>query len=649
MREQVAPMAATIRLTTDAIVAAARAETGLHDLGPEEASWRERMDVYTTALRTEGGLAPMGVVSQWSQLVANTRNRLRIEALIASEPSILDIPIVRPIIICGLPRTGTTHLHNLLSADPALRSLPYWESLEPVPAPGEGIEERRARTAGGLDILNTALPYFCRMHEMTTDHVHEEIQLLAIDASTMLFETSAPVPSWRNYYLSHDQTPRYQYLRRVLQVLTHLRGGTRWVLKSPQHLEQFAALATVFPDATFVVTHRDAVSVTLSMATMLAYTARLAVTEVDPLAIGRDWSDRLHRGARPPLVTGESVDRRALRRVHARRPGDGAPHLCPRRPTVATCVVSRNAVVYRRSSSGEVRRRPVRPHPARARSGRTTPAIRVLCRPIRRNPRTGLARAPVLGALRLTGATECNQNQGSTRRWSRPRSYPDAMARTWFVVVAAASVLAVGCARTATKPQAQSQVTAATTVTSSVRSTAAPKPTPTPPTTTTALPTAAASITSSTTATTTSTATVSSIEATDTVPPGDVSSEDSAPDRTAAPTPSVPATATTAIVTTRPPVFSNGDVPEVLGMECLPTGAKVTCSWGSLPDASVPRLLRGENGSPAGRVFSPPAGTASYLDPTTTTGVTYTYQLQAVGRTGVVLATSPLVNLACCS
>jgi Sulfotransferase family len=296
MREQVGPFAEQITLTTDAIVRAARAETGLHDLGPAEAAWRERFDVITTALRTEAGLGPMGVLSASAQLGELTRNRLRIADLLTQHPEIHDIPVTRPIIICGLPRTGTTHLHNLLSADPALRSLPYWESREPVPVPGEGIEERRVRTAAGLDVLNTGLPYFKRMHEMTTDHVHEEIQLLAIDASSMLFETMAPMPSWRDYYLRHDQTPHYAYMRTVLQCLTFLRPGTeptRWVLKSPQHLEQFVPLARVFPDATFVVTHRDPVSVTLSMATMLAYLARLSSAVVDPAAIGQAWADRL--------------------------------------------------------------------------------------------------------------------------------------------------------------------------------------------------------------------------------------------------------------------------------------------------------------------------------------------------------------------
>jgi hypothetical protein len=162
------------------------------------------------------------------------------------------------------------------------------------PGPGE-VDPRLGRTDMALSFVNTALPYFNRMHEMTVDHVHEEIQLLAIDFSTMLMETTAPMPTWRDYYLAHDQRPSYAYLVKVLKVLQWLRGGTRWVLKSPQHLEQFPALRETFPDATFVVTHRDPVSVTASMVMMLAYTARLTRDKVDVVGIGSYWADRLAR------------------------------------------------------------------------------------------------------------------------------------------------------------------------------------------------------------------------------------------------------------------------------------------------------------------------------------------------------------------
>jgi hypothetical protein len=143
------------------------------------------------------------------------------------------------------------------------------------------------------------MPYFDRMHEMTVEHAHEEIKLLAVDLNGMLFETTDLLPAWRDAYKATDQAAAYGYLRRMLQVLTWLRPGpggvegTRWVLKSPQHLEQLGPLLATFPDATFVVTHRDPVAVTTSMTTMIAYTARIRSDHPDVPAITRYWSDRI--------------------------------------------------------------------------------------------------------------------------------------------------------------------------------------------------------------------------------------------------------------------------------------------------------------------------------------------------------------------
>ena len=289
-------MASACVIEPDALRQAAVDRTGLDDFG--DPAYEEALDVLTAAFRDEAGLSGPGVVSVHAQLVQLLVNRLRITDLLRRHPEIAEVPVTAPIVIAGLPRTGTTHLHNLLAADPELRSLPYWESIEPVLAPDEVVapgepDPRLARTATAVEFVDAAMPYFPRMHEMTVDHVHEEIQLLAIDFSTMFFETLALMPSWRDWYRATDQTPAYRYLRTCLQALTWLRGGRRWVLKSPQHLEQFGPLTTVFADATVVVTHRDPVHVTASMATMVAYTARLQVERPDPFAIGRYWADRV--------------------------------------------------------------------------------------------------------------------------------------------------------------------------------------------------------------------------------------------------------------------------------------------------------------------------------------------------------------------
>jgi hypothetical protein len=291
---QVASVAPMLEIAPQSLMDTAAAETGLTDFG--DPWFLEPLEVLCSGFNTEAGLSDVGKTMVWAQLSGMLKNRLLIEQAVSRHPEIEELDVSRPIIIAGLPRTGTTHLHNLLSADPGLRHLPYWESLEPLLSDAErGVEPdpRYERAAQGLDVVNDAMPHFRAMHDMTADHAHEEIQLLALTFSTMFFETLAPMPTYRDWLKRTDQTPAYANLKRELKVLQWARGGDRWVLKSPQHLSQFPVLFKTFPDATFVVTHRDPASVTISMATMAAYTARLQLAAIDPVRIGGYWSARV--------------------------------------------------------------------------------------------------------------------------------------------------------------------------------------------------------------------------------------------------------------------------------------------------------------------------------------------------------------------
>jgi hypothetical protein len=292
--DMMAMMAPQCALDADELHARARADTGLHDFGPDD--YRERLDVYLAALREIDGLHEAGVVNFYGQLLQLLKNRLLLTELLRRHPEINDIELQAPIVIAGLPRTGTTHLHNLLAAAPTFRTMPYWESNEPFPLPNEvGVQPdpRRARMDVAVGVVNRVMPHFPLMHEMTTDHVHEEIQLLANDMSTMLFETLAEVPRWRAYYRAHDQTPHYEYLATQLKAMQFLRGGRRWLLKSPQHLEQVRVLDRVFPDSIVVFTHRDPVPVVLSMIAMITYSARMHRSPVPVEQIAHSWIDRL--------------------------------------------------------------------------------------------------------------------------------------------------------------------------------------------------------------------------------------------------------------------------------------------------------------------------------------------------------------------
>ncbi|KUH89029.1 hypothetical protein AU187_17015 [Mycobacterium sp. IS-1556] len=294
LREMMAAMAPDCPLDADALHAKASAETGLDDFGADD--YRERLDVFLAALQEIRGLHDAGVVNFHTQLLQWLKNRLLLTDLLTRHPEIHEIELAPPVVIAGLPRTGTTHLHNLLAAGRTFRTIPYWESNEPFPLPSEaGIEPdpRRTRMDAAVEFMNAVMPHFALMHEMTTDHVHEEIQLLANDFSSMLFETLGHVPRWRDYYLSHDQTPHYEHLATQLKALQFLRGGRRWLLKSPQHLEQLPVLDRVFPGVVVIATHRDPVPVVLSMLAMLTYSARMHCAPVPVEQIAACWVDRL--------------------------------------------------------------------------------------------------------------------------------------------------------------------------------------------------------------------------------------------------------------------------------------------------------------------------------------------------------------------
>jgi hypothetical protein len=133
------------------------------------------------------------------------------------------------------------------------------------------------------------------MHDRPPWSIEEECELIDLDLCAYTLEWHARVPAWRDHYLGLDQRTHYAFLRRELQVLTHLRGPARWVLKTPQHLEQLGPLLETFPDATIAFTLRDPVAVLQSAITMLAYGDRLRRVRIDAAELATYWIDRIER------------------------------------------------------------------------------------------------------------------------------------------------------------------------------------------------------------------------------------------------------------------------------------------------------------------------------------------------------------------
>jgi Sulfotransferase family len=287
-----------IELRAGAVLAAAVKRTGLEDFGAGD--FEERLALQLEEVDQDGERTGLGRLTVWSDAVRAAANRLLIRDLLKRHPDIEDVEIRRPIIVVGLPRSGTTHLVNLIAADQRLRSMPLWEGQEPVRDPHEppgadGVDPRYARSARAWAAMQQTAPLVAAMHPMSPDHIHEEIELQLPDFASYNQEWVVRAPRWRDHYLAHDQTPHYAYMKTVLQILQWTRPRERWVLKSPQHLEQLGPLLATFPDATLVVTHRDPVSVIQSAITMLTYGARTSYRTPRPEWYLAYWSDRVRR------------------------------------------------------------------------------------------------------------------------------------------------------------------------------------------------------------------------------------------------------------------------------------------------------------------------------------------------------------------
>lgn len=284
-----------VTMTVDAVLAAACGATGLDDFGADD--FRERLAVWLTSFDEDKGLGPLGRATLFGECVRYASTRLRAEDLFSRHADIAAIEIDRPIMVAGLPRSGTTHLVNILAADPRLRSTPLWETMEPIPGPNDGgdPDPRFLRTQAMWGSFEQLLPLMPAMHEMAPEHVHEDIELQGPDFSSYLPEWLSRPYRWRDYYAAHDQTPHYAYAKRMMQALTWLRGPARWVVKSPPHMENLPALIAVHPTAIVPVTHRDPVAVIQSAITMIAYGDRIRRNHIDLPELANYWIDRIER------------------------------------------------------------------------------------------------------------------------------------------------------------------------------------------------------------------------------------------------------------------------------------------------------------------------------------------------------------------
>ena len=276
---------AWIRLDAGELLDEARARCGLSDFGDDD--FLEPFRIFVAALDAEAKLHALGRLIVRSDLANWLENRLQLSDWRRRRPEIAGESITQPLFITGLPRSGTSILHELLAQDAALRAPLHFEVRHPCPpaAGREPDDDRVERAERQVQLWNQIVPEYRVMHELGARLPVECIQITAHSFRSEELMGRHQVPSYAAWYAGCDLTPAYRFHRELLQHLQHRSPAGRWVLKAPSHLPALATLFGVYPDARVVVTHRDPLRILPSVASILYSTAYVRSDAVDPEAL----------------------------------------------------------------------------------------------------------------------------------------------------------------------------------------------------------------------------------------------------------------------------------------------------------------------------------------------------------------------------
>lgn len=286
-------------LNAEELVEQAVGLAGTDDFGA--GTWHEGLEILVRSFNTEASLTELGEQVVTEQVVGFLVNRLEVEACYREHPEIDEGRIQAPLFGLGLPRTGSTALSFLLAADRRRRSLRTWEAHQPCPPPTTETEEsdpRISRTQAGLDVVNELFPDFVGMLPSSATGPQECLLVMAFDFRSMVFGGYGSVPSYTDWLLSCDMVPAYRYHERVLKLLQWRCPPRHWWLKSPAHMASIEALDAVYPDARFVMTHRDVAAVLPSLCALKHALTGPLTSRIDAAALGGRETELWHEALR---------------------------------------------------------------------------------------------------------------------------------------------------------------------------------------------------------------------------------------------------------------------------------------------------------------------------------------------------------------
>jgi Sulfotransferase family len=283
-----------LRLDADRMLSVASRRTRLYDFG--DPVFRKPLERLVRSLECEARLNLVGRFAAREYLTGMLMNRLMLERDRARHPGIAHEQIRRPLVITGLPRSGSTFLHGLLAQDPASRVPLHWELRFPSPPPElstRDTDPRIARAARHIRWFLRLAPEFRKIHPVGSRLPEECVVILSHAFLSFEFSSNWFVPSYQSWLEQQDLEPAYRYHRRFLEHLQWAYAGERWLLKAPPHLPGLRALCAVYPDANVIVTHRDPLEVVASVASLHVVLRRTFSGAVDPLAVGPEVSRML--------------------------------------------------------------------------------------------------------------------------------------------------------------------------------------------------------------------------------------------------------------------------------------------------------------------------------------------------------------------
>lgn len=261
---------AQFRSALDQLHETVRSACGLDDFGPPD--YLPGLTVLLQSMDYDAHFSEVGRRAAWGMVVSVLRGRAQAIRSMKDHPGFDAGELPSPVIITGVPRTGTTALHRLLAVDPRFQGLQTWLLDSPMPRPPmeewEHYPEFR-KTKADLERQYASTPHARAAHFRAAEEVHECCMVMRQSFVSNLWSCAWSAATYDAWWQCQDETAAYRHLKRCVQLIGSNDPGKRWLLKNPGHIEHLDLLFAVFPDARVIQTHRDPAKAIPSLVSLL--------------------------------------------------------------------------------------------------------------------------------------------------------------------------------------------------------------------------------------------------------------------------------------------------------------------------------------------------------------------------------------------